>query len=291
LCARSPPLEAAGSPGDELIAGILAPCLPGADYIADYTNAPFPTLEQFEAAANCEERGRLLAGVENEEFRRAAELTDVNEVEGDFAEYWSALARLEQDPESRLQCEGADHEITRIAADQRCRAWAAAGHGIDEDDPPLINTRRCFDELLAAGSSEGLSAGTVVFFGIPILLLLSSPFTAFINFRKGRPIQGWMGSIAIPAVGILFLGVRAWVSGQDLDFATGIAVGMMVLALFATIGGGLTIGSLVGALGAAAPDSTWAQKRYDEEKMTRARLKRARREGVVLPPPPSGTQG
>ena len=95
-----------------------------------------------------------------------------------------------------------------------------------------------------------------------------------------------MGSAAIPAIGILFLVARAWVSTQDLDFGAGIAVGMMMLAVFLAVGGTLTIGSLVGAVGLAAPDSRWAQRWYDEEKMAAAGLKRAKREGFVLPPPP-----
>jgi hypothetical protein len=198
------------------------------------------------------------------DLARAAD--DIDDMEGrsELADraVRAVQASLDSGASAAQQAEaGAEHERLLSPAD----SVSATDHGAWEED---------------------LSVGTVVFLGIPLLLLLSSPFTALISFSKGRRAEGWMGSAAIPAIGILFLVARAWVSTQDLDFGAGIAVGMMMLAVFLAVGGTLTIGSLVGAVGLAAPDSRWAQRWYDEEKMAAAGLKRAKREGFVLPPPP-----
>ena len=107
----------------------------------------------------------------------------------------------------------------------------------------------------------------------PLLLLagatFASPVTAAVCFWKGKRVLGLMGAVALPAAGLIFVlanNALAKSDGglQDLGTEGGAAMALMLVTAV------LAIPSLFGAVRLARPNSTWASKRYDEDKMNRA---------------------
>ncbi len=122
-----------------------------------------------------------------------------------------------------------------------------------------------------------------------LLVLGGTPITALVCFWKGRPLMGWGAAATLPAVAVVFGVGVAWGRSQETsidDFGAALLFGVFVLLLTAAVGGGLAIPSWVGALQLAHPDSTWARRWYDADRMAAARANHAEREGTVLPLPP-----
>jgi hypothetical protein len=114
-----------------------------------FLDESFPTVEELQAAGDCDELNRMLAGVENENFRVDADRTlaeEEAEAEDEFENtidpYYEAFSERQAD----LGCSDAEMmSVLDTASDQRCEAWIDGGHSLDED-PLLMNTANCIDE-------------------------------------------------------------------------------------------------------------------------------------------------
>lgn len=113
-----------------------------------FLDEPFPTVDQLESAANCDELNRLMAGVENENFRVNADRTAAEEeaqAEDEFDTHFDVYYVAFSDRQGDLGCSDAEMmSVLETASAQRCDAWLADGHDLDED-PLLLNTANCLD--------------------------------------------------------------------------------------------------------------------------------------------------
>ncbi len=100
----------------------------------------------------------------------------------------------------------------------------------------------------------------------------ASPVAAMVCFWKGKRVLGLMGSVALPAAGFTFIMFKmadnelAKSDGGLEDIGKSIFYAMALMLVIA----GLAIPSLSGSVRLARPNSRWASKRYDEDKMNRA---------------------
>lgn len=103
-----------------------------------------------------------------------------------------------------------------------------------------------------------------------LAVVIISPFSAIVSFLKGKSMGGWAGLYAIPIPALMLLLVKMWADrnpcGLGDCFARLPLVLMPVLVAFA-----LGAMSLMTANSLARPDSRWAARWYDEERMTTAR--------------------
>jgi len=113
-----------------------------------FVGEPLPTVEQFENAPGCDELNRLMAGVENENFRVNADRTNAEEqaqAEDEFDTHFDVYYIAFSDRQGDLGCSDAEMmSVLQTAFEQRCDAWLADGHDLDED-PLLLNTASCLD--------------------------------------------------------------------------------------------------------------------------------------------------
>jgi hypothetical protein len=114
-----------------------------------FRDESFPTVEELQAAEDCDELNRLMAGVENENFRVNADRTLAEEEAGAEDEYDTAFDIYYEafsERQGDLGCSDAEMmSVLQTASDQRCEAWIDGGHLLDED-PLLMNTAYCIDE-------------------------------------------------------------------------------------------------------------------------------------------------
>ncbi len=108
----------------------------------------------------------------------------------------------------------------------------------------------------------------------PLLLLagatFASPVTAAVCFWKGKRVLGLMGAAALPAAGLIFILANNAVADSDGGLEDNIAFGVFIAMALMLVIAGLAIPSFFGAVRLARPNSRWASKRYDEDKMNRA---------------------
>jgi hypothetical protein len=110
---------------------------------------PFPTVEDLQAADDCEELNRLMAGVENENFRVNADRTLAEEqakAEDAYDTAFDIYYEVFSERQGDLGCSDAEMmSVLQTASDQRCEAWIDGGHSTDEE-PLLMNTALCIDQ-------------------------------------------------------------------------------------------------------------------------------------------------
>jgi hypothetical protein len=109
----------------------------------------FPTVDELQAAEDCDELNRLMAGVENENFRVNADRTlaeEEAEAEDEFNTAFDIYYEAFSERQGDIACSDAEMmSVLQTASDQRCEAWIEGGHSLDED-PLLMNTAHCIDE-------------------------------------------------------------------------------------------------------------------------------------------------
>ena len=114
-----------------------------------FLDESFPTVEELQAAEDCDELNRMLAGVENENFRVNADRTlaeEEAEAEDEFENTFDPFYEAFSERQPELECSDAEiMSVLDTASDQRCEAWIDGGHSLDED-PLLMNTANCIDE-------------------------------------------------------------------------------------------------------------------------------------------------
>lgn len=115
------------------------------DALAD---EPFPTVEQLQGAGDCDELNRMMAGVENENFRVNNDRTAAEEeerVEDVYDTAFDIYYQTFSERQGDLECSDAEMMgVLQTAGDQRCQAWIDEGHSLDEN-PLLLNTAFCID--------------------------------------------------------------------------------------------------------------------------------------------------
>jgi hypothetical protein len=114
-----------------------------------FRDESFPTVEELQAAEDCDELNRLMAGVENEIFRVNADRTLAEEEAKAEDEYDTAFDihyKAFSERQADLGCSDAEMmSVLQTASDQRCEAWIDGEHSLDED-PLLMETAYCIDE-------------------------------------------------------------------------------------------------------------------------------------------------
>jgi hypothetical protein len=113
-----------------------------------FRDESFPTVEELQAAEDCDELNRRMAGVENENFRVNADRTlaeEEAEAEDEYDTAFDIHYEAFSERQGDLGCSDAEMmSVLQTASDQRCEAWIDGGHSLDED-PLLLNTAQCID--------------------------------------------------------------------------------------------------------------------------------------------------
>ncbi len=110
----------------------------------------------------------------------------------------------------------------------------------------------------------------------------ASPVAAAVCFWKGKWVVGLMGAAALPAAGLIFILANNAVADSDDGLEYNIAFGVFIAMALMLVIAVLAIPSFFGAVRLARPNSRWASKRYDEDKINRA-LARAAHDFFGLP--------